>query len=625
MIVFWFEFLSFITSTVGILVSASAAILFIMTNRVEGVTRTFWRGIGFAALALSFFFFLVERKFPSFELISFITFLVGFIGIYLGVKSEAELSHLIKAEQDLDVKKVQKRSKVTFKQIMRYVTLFLALIVVVTLLIIGYPLIMEDFSFGKYIPSLLTGLTTIAIFATIILQIRRLLTESDDIKTRIQNFYPLLAFIMLLIRSILMVIHELPETDIVFIEDLRAEESLIWRGSIIFTLLGFIFLGKWAWTYIKPRFQLRTYVVFLTIISLVATLGSFVFTLLIFSIVEQDNLQLMSEGAHAQYLVMEDRTNTALVFARAVARNSDILDVVVSNDFDLIQKETEDQFFIAGIDILRIYNSDSQVIVSHGDPREVGDDFGDDEVITNVIEHKQAISTFDKEAHVLSPILIARGVYPMLSDDKVVGAVEVGYKIDTAFVDFSKERTGLDVTIYTDTNRSATTIFRPGTADRWVGTDETNEDVLQNVLVEGQSETIVNEELGIVYYSAYVPVRDFQGGIIGMVSVGTPTYTLFENSRQQLLTAFLVMNVIAVFAALVGYLASPSTLAVLMSRMTSSSSSTGKAVQKFLSGEEVAKEVKRIKQDLNKEKVDIEKKELEKKEELKNKSKSKKK
>jgi sensor histidine kinase regulating citrate/malate metabolism len=263
----------------------------------------------------------------------------------------------------------------------------------------------------------------------------------------------------------------------------------------------------------------------------------------------------MTEGAQAQYLVMEDRTNTALILARSFAIDQDMTSLVETDEYYTLLEQTEDQLLSSNIDILRVFDASGQVLVSASDERERNQSFSDDEMLSKVLEKKQPIKSFDREAHVLSPVMIGRGIYPILSDDEVVGAIEIGFKLDTAFVDFSKDRTGLDVTIYTDANRSATTIYKLDGVSRWVGTDETNDEVIDKVLTKGQTYALEVDRLGQDYYSAFVPIRNFKGDIIGMVSVGSPTYELFEESRQQLLSAFLILTMISIFAALLGYYA----------------------------------------------------------------------
>jgi sensor histidine kinase regulating citrate/malate metabolism len=77
--------------------------------------------------------------------------------------------------------------------------------------------------------------------------------------------------------------------------------------------------------------------------------------------------------------------------------------------------------------------------------------------------------------------------------------------------------------------------------------------VVESVLKNGMTYSTMTDRLGRVYYSAYKPIRHIDGRIIGMVSVGTVANELFEDTRQQLLTIFLLVTVMALLAAMVAY------------------------------------------------------------------------
>lgn len=550
---FWLEFLHYIVLMFAILVTISSSILFYLTQRVEGSTKTYWRTFGFAALAVSYMLFILERKFPSFGLLAVLVEFVGLGCIFIGVRSETSLLQLQNVQNAVVGKKEEASTIDKLKKNLYIIVGVIGGIVLLSGLVLGNNYIIENFSFGPFLAASVVSLSIIFVAGTIYLQVGRYISEREDTQSRRQNLYPLIAYVFILFRQLFLVLYRLPETDLVFLENLKSFYSLPWQAAILLTGVGFIFLAFWAWTFIKVRFFLRTYVAFLTIATLVSTLGSFVFTLLIFSIVEEDNLKVMTEGAKTQYLVMEDRSNTALVLARSIATNDEITSWIDGDDYNSILEETEDKFKTSGIDILRVYDSRGQVVASPSDERERGEVYIDDDVILRVLQNDQPVKTFDVEPHVLSPGIIARGVYPILKDGTLYGAVEVGYRLDTAFVDFSKGRTGLDVTIYSGENISATTILKNDGVSRWVGADETNEDVLLSVLQNGEIHSMAIERLGQNYYSAFIPLRDYSGEIIGMVSVGTLTHELFENSRQQLLSAFLIVTMISLFVALLGY------------------------------------------------------------------------
>ena len=136
--------------------------------------------------------------------------------------------------------------------------------------------------------------------------------------------------------------------------------------------------------------------------------------------------------------------------------------------------------------------------------------------------------------------------------------VEVGYKFDNAFVDFSKEKTGLDVTVYTGSKISATTIKTQDQVTRYVGSEEVRNDIINTTLKGGDSYYTTIDRFGEIYYSAYSPIRNVNGQIIGMISVGKPTFQLIDAMRQQLLNTFILVSILSALVSLLGYYLMPS-------------------------------------------------------------------
>lgn len=592
---FWLEFLHFVAALLAIVVSASLAFLFYITQRLEGSTKSLWRSIGFSLLAISFFLFILARRFSEVEFSALFVQLIAFVTIFIGVLVEPTLSQLIKISNVRDLK-----AKLTEQEVFRItqstavkLLSFTGIIVIISW---GFPYVRDRIVFGEFVDSSLAILAMLFVGGTMVLQTRRLIIGRQDRVSRLQNLYPLLSYVFLFVRGIFQSIIELPETDIVFIEQITFQTSITFQLLVISTIVGFVFLGFWTWNFVKPRFFLRTFVSFMGIASIVSSLGALIFTILMFNVVRADNARTMSDAAESQALVMEDRANTALILARALAQDVELITVVSAENRSQIDLETEGQLLTSGVDILRVYDTNGLVIASPSDERDVGFSFANDAFVMDVVETNRGAKTFDIEEHVLSPVLVARGIYPIIDGSNNAGAVEVAYKFDTAFVDFSKARTSLDVTIFTEERRSATTLLLLDGVSRWVGTVETNDMVLQDVLENGETISLVVDRLGRSYFSAFVPVKNFHGEVIGMVSVGTPTFNLIEDSREQLITVFLITTLISIFGALLGYYISPSPFSILLSKATTPGKTN--AAQRMVESDTVQRKVKKIKEDV---------------------------
>lgn len=149
--------------------------------------------------------------------------------------------------------------------------------------------------------------------------------------------------------------------------------------------------------------------------------------------------------------------------------------------------------------------------------------------------------------------LTVRGAFPVYHDGAVVGVVSLGFSLGSnEFVDGLKSLMGVDFTIFEQDTRMATTIVSGG--QRAVGTRLDNPQIVEVVLGQGQTFHDRNVILGEPYNTAYWPIRDIGGQIIGMFFIGVPesvSAAVLENSLALNLMVILVASVVM---SLVGWL-----------------------------------------------------------------------
>jgi hypothetical protein len=550
---FLHEYFYFVSAIAAILVSVASSSLFFMASQYERKLRSTKRAFGFAILALAFLAAILERKNEIFGLATVILEVVGFALICLGVIAEPGLSHLTIRQKAREKGNTPTMAR---KDIMQLILAILGLILITLILSTINITYFRDTPLEGYLKSFLQFVAGIFILITIFYQIRRYLAERSDAQTRLQNLYPLLGYIFLLVRSVSVTLFRLPELDVVAVRLLVLEYSFIWKIAYYCAFVGFVFLGIWAWNFIKIRYFLRVYVVFLAIGIIMASLGSLIVLLLNFRIIEANNLQRLDNHAQAIDVVMEERLKTSNLISKLISKNSSLLEQVQDGDLDLLEDETEEYIEEADLDIIRVYSPFGKIVASPHEPRDVGANRINDPLVKYTLENNEPAQSYDRDPGVLTPTITARGIYPILGDSAANGLVEVGYKFDTPFVDFLSRKTSYDITIFTAATRSATTISTSDGVSRWVGTQETNGDVLDAVLGNGEKYQGVTVGLdNIVNYSAYSPVMDFEGVIIGMISAESSTQILFEDTRQQLITSFLLVGAVSLVTTLIGYYA----------------------------------------------------------------------
>lgn len=539
--IFLYEFFHFLAVSLAILVSLSSFALFIITFRYERKLQTVWRALGFLLLAFAFLLLIWETKEPAMDFIAVVVQAFALFSIFWGVAKEPKLVHLIKVTPKGVIRNLvsQKGKLIENRTLLGLVVLVL---LVIALLVPFYVFL------GEYVPPVIEFLATVFIFATIIIQIRRYRADKAPV-----NLYPLLGYIFLLVRGICMVFYRLPDLNILFLRKMTLEYSVVWQIAVFCTFMAFVFLGIWAWSFVRVRKFLRIYVVFIALVVLVATVGALVFSLFVFQLIERNNLDLMLKGADTHSVIMEDKANSAMFVATLISGDNTVIQAVKNNNYQALVESTQRYLESADVDVLRIFNSYGEILASPSDPRDRGRVLSDDSLLAFALEERKQVRDFGTYPSTMADVVVARAIYPLILEGEVIGAVEVGYKFDNAFVDFSKKKTNLDITIYTGTKISATTIKTADQVSRYIGAEEVREDVIDAVLSRGESYTTTINRFGEIYYTAYTPIRNINGQIIGAVSVGTPTYLLLESVRQVLLTTFIIVTLLSALISLVGY------------------------------------------------------------------------
>jgi len=544
---FLHEYFYFVSSIIAILVCVSAASLFFLAVQYEKKLKSSKRALGFSILALAYLLGILERRFLNFGIAGNILEVIGLAFICFGVIAEPLLSHLSHVEER---EATQKKLPIERKDVLE---LLVSILLVIFLAMLVSTLNIKSFgqaNLEEYLRSALHVISLIFILVTIIYQIKRYIKYRT-----MQNLLPLLGYIFLLCRAFVLILYRLPELDIVTLRLFTLNFSTVWRIAYIMAIVAFAFLGVWAWNFIKVRFFLRVYVVFLAIGIIMASLGSLIVLLLNFRIIENNNLQKLDDHAEAIDVVMEEKLGTSNFIARLISENEQLLKIARSDDVEALETKTKEFLEDAELDIVRVYDDFGVIVASPHDPRDIGRSFSDDELVRYVLDNRKEISSYSYEPGVLSPNIVARSLYPTYNENSLSGVVEVGYKFDTPFVDFLSRETTFDISIFTNDERSATTLTTEDGISRWVGSKETNEEVVKQVLKDAEKYQGITEGLDHLYYSAYSPITNHMGEVIGMISAESSTYQLFEDTREQLVMSFLLVGTVSLIPTLVGYLA----------------------------------------------------------------------
>jgi hypothetical protein len=146
-----------------------------------------------------------------------------------------------------------------------------------------------------------------------------------------------------------------------------------------------------------------------------------------------------------------------------------------------------------------------------------------------------------------------RAAVPIKSGDKVIGATVVALLLDNNFLDGVKKLTGLEMGVYGGEVLSATTISDLKGVTRPIGTKETNESVLNKVLIKGEDFSGVVSLLNTSYFAVYHPLKDIDNEEVGMLLAGRPSSSIFETAGKSIELTFMVTVILMILSVFPSY------------------------------------------------------------------------
>jgi len=129
----------------------------------------------------------------------------------------------------------------------------------------------------------------------------------------------------------------------------------------------------------------------------------------------------------------------------------------------------------------------------------------------------------------------------------------ISRKLDNAFVDGIKKATGLEVSLYGGNKLSATTLTALDKNARANGVIEDNKTINRQVLGEGKFYQVSNEILSRQYLASYIPVRDINANILGMLFVGRPEVLILDSALRSIQATFVIASLLLLFSILPSY------------------------------------------------------------------------
>ncbi len=315
--------------------------------------------------------------------------------------------------------------------------------------------------------------------------------------------------------------------------------TIFWITEHILKFIGAIFLVVWTWQYLQLRIKEELLLIFISMALFIGIIVTFTFSALFLSRTEyQTNEHLAAEVKVLDYALekMKDQAQTSAAF---IAHNEEIIKAVVLDDFATLEELSISDMKENKTDFLTISDSSGEVIIRAQATTKKGDNISSEIAGGQALDGNITSSVESTESEKLS----IRGAAPLYQDEDLVGVIITGFIVDNNLVDKIKKITNLDTTIYDKDERVATTILDADGKSRSIGTKQTDQKVNKTVLDQGEGFVGRTTILSRPYLTAYMPIKNTDGNIAGMISVGEP--------QMEILQTVTITNQLTLFISIV--------------------------------------------------------------------------
>jgi len=330
-----------------------------------------------------------------------------------------------------------------------------------------------------------------------------------------------------------------------------------WTAEHIFLLAGVLVLGAWVWSYLTERFISQLFLIFIGMILAIYLLTTITFTFLLIRRVEDSSLNNLQTATSVLSYAIDSKKAEAKADAEAVAQDPAIVQAILNKDHKALVTTTADFLASKKQSNLVITTGNAQVLLRADNPDRWGDSISSDVLVRRALLG-DANSSIVSSTGVLAPVISISSAVPILSGGNVVGTVTTSVLADNGFVDGIKSSTGLDSSIYSGDSLSATTLTAPDNQTRLIGVKLSDKAVTSKVLEQKQAFKGTVDILNRPYLTAYVPLKDVNNNVVGMLFIGQPQSSVLQDAGRSIELTFIAAAALLLASIVPAYLISRS-------------------------------------------------------------------
>ncbi|MBI4837282.1 MAG: cache domain-containing protein [Candidatus Portnoybacteria bacterium] len=320
--------------------------------------------------------------------------------------------------------------------------------------------------------------------------------------------------------------------------------NFIWIIGHIFEIGGFLTLAWWIWQYLRMRLKESIILVFVATTFFMAVVVTLAFsTIFLVNIESTTKSNLLTNAKVLDFAILRLKEES-LAKARFIVGQNDIKDALTKNNFLDLEQAASNYLEKEHLGFLVVVDGNADVILRAHALTQKEDNVSGERAVGEALKGNSFATIEASPAEKFS----IRASAPVIIDGKIKGAIITGFPLDNAMVDGIKKITGLEMSVFEDETRVATTVLNPDGRTRSVGIKEADSEVKDSILKKGEPVTLRVEFLSRPFLASYLPMRDADEKIVGMISAAKPQQEILEianaTNRLTFITVALIMLIL---------------------------------------------------------------------------------
>lgn len=303
--------------------------------------------------------------------------------------------------------------------------------------------------------------------------------------------------------------------------------SVLWAAGHLLELAGFFAIAWWVWSYLQTRIREEMILIFISVTLFMATIVTLTFSsILITRIEEQTKSDLLVDARVLDFTISRFQEES-LAKAKFLAGRSDINTALIERNFVRLEALLTDLIEKENLGFLAILDNEGNVILRAHDVTRKDDNLSEEGAVTRALAGESFVTIESSPSEGFS----IRAASPLKIGEFVEGVIVAGFPLDNLLADEIKKITGLEMSIFEGNTRVATTALNPDGRTRSVGIKQVDAEVASTVLESGNELTLRTVILSRPYLASYLPIRNADGEVVGMISAAKSQHEILETAQ----------------------------------------------------------------------------------------------